>query len=66
MPYGMSDEKRKLPLMARGEKTQSERFKQAARELEVEMDEGRLRENLRKLAKQDTKKGKGDEGDKPD
>jgi len=42
------------------DKSQSERFKQAARELGVELDEEKLKKALRKVAKPEQKK-RGDD-----
>lgn len=47
--------------MTNAEKSQSDKFKEAARQLETDDDEGRFEKNLKKLVK---KKPKGDDKDK--
>ena len=44
-----------------GDKSQLERFKEAARQLETDDDEERFNERLKELAKQKPEKGKPDD-----
>lgn len=64
MAYGMSDRKRDTPRSLASDQDQSERFKQTAKELGIDLDEDKLKEALRKVAPREQKeKPKNDRSD---
>ena len=63
MAYGMSDRKRNPPRPVEPDQEQSERFKRAAEEAGVELDEEQLKRAPRKMKERPTEKSDEGEGE---